>query len=125
MNNTIQIFVRLFLFVILFSINSCFKSTQDQSGITEYSIGLKAIIIDAKEIYSTISYQDCLTWNSITVKEEAKEYKWRQNNYTPKNGDEGIVIHLTSHCDTQKPIAILKIKENYIPIATSGIKRID
>ncbi|MBD6619037.1 hypothetical protein FNW02_25235 [Komarekiella sp. 'clone 1'] len=125
MNNVIQIFVRLFLFVILLSINSCLKGTQDQSEITEYSVGLKAIITDAKKIYSTISYQDCLTWNSLTVKEEAKEYKWRQHNYTPTNGDEGIIVHLTSHCDTHKPIAILKVEENYVPIATSGIKRID
>ena len=51
--------------------------------------------------------------------------QWQQRNYFPKNGDEGIIIHLTNYCYTLKPIAILKVEENYVPIATSGIREID
>jgi len=122
MNSVIKIFVRLFLFVICISLNSCFKETQEQSGITESSLNEKVIITDAEKIYSTISYQDCLTWNSLTVKQEAKDYVWRNHNYTPKNGDEGIIIHLTHHCKTNELIAIIKVGENYVPIASNGIK---
>jgi hypothetical protein len=121
MKNLTKAVVRLFLFfVIAFFVNSCFK---EQSGNSDFSLNEKVVIIDAGEIYSTISYQDCLTWNSLTVKEEAKEYKWRQRNYTPTNGDEGIIIHLTPHCNTKKLVAILKVGENYVPIAISGIKK--
>ncbi|MBD1218282.1 MAG: hypothetical protein H9536_13365 [Aphanizomenon flos-aquae Clear-A1] len=122
MKNLTKAVVRPFLFfVIAFSVNSCFK---EQSGNSDFSLNEKVIIIDTGKIYPSISHQDCLTWNSLTVKEEAKDYKWRNRNYTPKNGDEGIIIHLTPHCDTKKLVAILKVDENYVPIAISGIKKV-
>ncbi len=125
MNNVIKIYFRLFSFIILLCINSCYEATQNQSKNTEYSVGLKAIITDATNIYPDIGYTDCLTWHSLAVKEEVKVYKWRQRNFFPKKGDEGIIVHLTKHCDTRRPIAILKVEENYVPIETSGIKQVD
>lgn len=126
MNNAIKVFIRLSSFFVLVCINSCYEGTQkNQSNISEDSIGLKGVITDVNYIYPTISNQDCLTWNSQSVKKEAQEYKWRLNNYYPKKGDEGIIVHLTEHCDTGKSIAILKVEENYVPIETSGIDRIN
>ncbi len=125
MNNVIKVFIRLSSFVVLICINSCYEGTQNQSKISEDSVGLKAVITDASNVYPDIGNTDCLTWNSPSVKEEVKSYKWRQRNYFPEKGDEGIIVHLTKHCDTRKPIAILKVEENYVPIETSGIKQIN
>lgn len=123
MNNVIKIFVRLFLFVIFLSINSCFKETREPYIISPSSLNEKVIITDTNKIYPSLNYQNCLIWDQFIVKEEAKESTWKMRNYTPHIGHEGIIIHVTHNCNANELIAIIKVGENYLAIANSGIKQ--
>lgn len=81
-----------------------------------------ARIIDPGKTYTTIvRVKDCLDWSWATEAQKAKADEENWNGYVPSIGDEGEVVFKTVHCDTKIKILILKVGENYVPIAESAV----
>ena len=57
-----------------------------------------AEIIDLSPVYSGINESHFLTWPSPDMKKLGGSAAW--SSFAPKNGDRGIVVGKTVHCDT-------------------------
>ena len=78
-------------------------------------IGKKLKIWHEGGVYPTLNTSDNYKWPSINMKVKGGESGW--NNYTPKAGDSGVVVHFfTNRGSPHKYIIVLDIKGNYVPV---------
>ncbi|MBN1523877.1 MAG: hypothetical protein JW904_05300 [Spirochaetales bacterium] len=95
------------------------KSDKGKSVKKENLTGRKVKIDNIGVIYSTINRTDCLAWPNETVKTHGGSDGWAD--WRPKKGATGTVVSVTEHCGTNKPIAIVKINDNYVAIELDGL----
>lgn len=87
---------------------------------------LKAKIIDAGEVYSSINNTDGEKWFSREIKKIAGETEWIKTSFDPKNDMIGEVVDSFMHSTQDTLIYVLKIFDKYyVPIGSDGIKMLE
>jgi hypothetical protein len=86
-----------------------------------YAVGENVKIINTGKMFDLINTdtEDCLEWPNQEVKVKGGRSGW--DDFTPKNGQKGVVISVTKHCKDYERIYIVKVGEYYVPIGYKGV----
>jgi hypothetical protein len=84
-----------------------------------YAVGEKVKIINTGKMFDLINREDCLEWPDQEIKAKGGRSGW--DDFTPKNGQKGVVVSVTKHCKDYERIYIVKVGEYYVPIGYKGV----
>jgi hypothetical protein len=97
----------------------CLKDSLNSKSI----IGKQVKIWDAGGIYPTINQTNTLKFPTREMKQKSGKSGW--GNYYPKEGDIGTVVHIFRSKDKLRNIYLIKVGDNYVPIACHYLTNID
>lgn len=100
--------------------NYCLKDSVRSKSIK----GRHVKIWDHGGVYNTINTTKLLKWPSKEIKAKSGVNAWGA--YSPTSGDTGTVVHIFYHKGNKpKGIYLIKVRENYVPIACNRITDLD
>lgn len=79
-------------------------------------------VTDAGDVYPSINTTDCLQWPSPELKRKGGSGYWGQ--YSPADGDIGVVLGSSKHCDQDVLVVFIQIGAYVVPIGVQGIERV-
>lgn len=85
------------------------------------SIAQKVMIINTKQVYSSINEIQCLDWSWATAQQRNLCGAKGWGDFKPKNGDVGEIVSESKHCFTDARVIIVKVGDYYVPIGDEAL----
>lgn len=92
---------------------------EEGGGAPDDLLGRTVAIVDAGEIYSTINELDCLAWPDEDTRQRGGIGGWGA--FYPGAGDVGVVVGVTTHCDSGAVVVLVDVEGHVVPVRLEGV----